>query len=187
MKLKNKKLHLGCGKRYLDDYINCDIQTSYKADYHFNMEKDNWPFPNNSFTNVICAHVLEHLGDGYLFAMQELYRVCKKNAEVIFKFPHHRHEFFYDDPTHKRPITIHGLNQFNKEHNKYVIENNFSDSTLGLDYNIDFRIESWKVMPDKKYRNENYQLAIPEETFWDYVDKYNNVIEEVSVVLKVIK
>lgn len=181
--MKIRKLHLGCGFKYLTDHINCDINTKVRADHYFNMETDVWPLNSNTFTDVKIFHVLEHLGDGYIHAIQELYRVCKHNAKVHIVVPHHLHETYFNDPTHKRPITVSGLELFNKEANLHFLENSWSNSTLGLDFDVDFRIEAWVYHPDRNRFSTPYDI----EKIYKHSLNHVNIFESLEVILRVDK
>ncbi len=98
-----KTLDVGCGdgtllyvlsqkyKFIIDKY---GIEISYKAcqkalEKGINVIRGNaeiLPFPDNFFDTVICSEVLEHL----VFpekALEEIYRVSKNNAIIIFSIP----------------------------------------------------------------------------------------------------
>jgi predicted SAM-dependent methyltransferase len=108
------RISIGSGEKRIDDFINCDYDPLTNPDYCFDLEKDPFPFPDNSVDEVLASHVLEHLGDGYFHCIKELYRVCKHGAVIHVNVPHHRNDNFADDPTHKRPITVRGLKLFSK-------------------------------------------------------------------------
>lgn len=174
-------LNLGCGKNYMADCINADINLKVNADVYFDMETDKWPFPNNTFKKVYCKNVLEHLGDGYLYAMQELYRVCKNKAIIYITTPHHLHNCFFDDPNHKRPITHGGLVLFDQKINKEYIENGYSNSTLGLDLEIDFTEKKHYYVPEDSYVNKDYK------SLQKYAFHHANIFKEFYIELIVRK
>jgi hypothetical protein len=72
--------------------------------------------------------------------MKELYRVCKDGAIIHVIVPNPFHSDFLDDPTHCWPVTANTFRLFDKEFNKMCVEKGMSNSTLGLDYDIDFKI-----------------------------------------------
>lgn len=134
-----KKINLGCGNKYLDGFINCDISNRVKTDVQFDLEQPNWPFEDNSIDVITAQHVLEHLSKtGYKTAWQEMYRICKHDAVLEIAFPHHFSTSFFSDPTHQTAITLDGLILLNKEANDFFIANGFSNSTLAYDWDVDF-------------------------------------------------
>ena len=65
LKTSNMKLHLGCGERYLEGYINIDyppeqhtVQQNTKVDHYADITKLN--YPENSIDEVRLHHVFEH-------------------------------------------------------------------------------------------------------------------------------
>ena len=179
------KLNIGAGDKKYDGFLNCDYDDNCNPDYKFDLENDTWPFEDNSVEEVIAHHVLEHMGEGYFHAIKELYRVCKHDAIIDIKVPHHRHEYFANDPTHRRPITAEGLGLFSKKYNDICKEKNDSASRLGHYYNVDFDIVSIENIPDQRY----YKIfnGRPEEEVERYVQEHNNIIMEVIIKLKVVK
>jgi len=109
------------------------------------------PFPDNSVEEIRAHHILEHIGDGFIPLMQELYRVSKHGCLLDIIVPHHQHENFYSDPTHKRPITVGGMYLFCQKSNKESIERGDSNSTLGLKYGINFIVENYSFEYDGFY------------------------------------
>ena len=65
------------------EYITGDLVSPW-ADVK--MDVHNIPFPNNSFSIVICNHVLEHVNDDKK-VMREFYRVMKPGGWGIFQVP----------------------------------------------------------------------------------------------------
>lgn len=182
------KLNLGCGRLYFKDYINIDISKTYKADHYLDLEKDRLPFEDNSCTEVFIHHVLEHLGDGYFHCIKEIYRVCQHLAQVKVTFPHHFHRFYFDDPTHKRPITWAGLSSLSVLECQYTKDHGYSDTLLAEELNVDFRIIHSSKKPDKRFLDpKTNRLIYPDHVMEEIEISQVNVIEEVYVVLEVHK
>jgi len=183
------KLNLGCGDRKYDDFLNVDNDPRTKPDVLLDLERDMWVWDDNSVDEVVAHHILEHLGDGYFHFLQELYRVCKPGAIIDIIIPHHRHEVFFNDPTHKRPITVEGLQMFNKSINRGWIESGDHSTKLGLLYDVDFEVVDFKFALDPFYREQIESL--PEEkreTEMMIISRErNNVIVEVFIKMMVVK
>lgn len=81
------KLHLGCGRKYREGWINADVNRNVKADYYFDMN-DKFPFEDNYFDEIYMDSVLEHSND-IVKVLKELYRVCKPNARMEIWAPHY--------------------------------------------------------------------------------------------------
>jgi predicted SAM-dependent methyltransferase len=100
------RLNFGCGMNRLDGYVNVDRRG--EPDLRHDLEVVPWPWPDDSVSEVLLKHVLEHLGrepNLYLEIMKELYRICQDGATIRVIVPHHRHEYFFNDPTHVRAVT----------------------------------------------------------------------------------
>jgi len=147
------KLNLGGGYKEYDNYINIDIDPNCKPDYVIDLERDILPFKENTVSEVRAYHILEHLGNGFFHCLQELYRVCEHGAIIDIQVPHHFHEVFINDPTHKRPITVEGMRLFSKKYNALEIERGGSSSCLGIRFNVDFEIVQYNFIPDLFYKD----------------------------------
>ena len=179
------KINIGSGGTKIDGFVTCDYDKLNNPDYCFNLETDTFPFEDNSVETVVAHHVLEHLGEGYFNCLKELYRVCKHGATIDIRVPHHRHDFYYDDPTHRRPITVGGLRLFSKKHNKLCKEQQVASSRLGDYFEVDFEILEWDYIPSKDYKDQF--VGQPREEVEVYLKQHNNIIEELWVKLVVIK
>jgi predicted SAM-dependent methyltransferase len=179
------KINIGAGSTKIEGFLTCDYDKLNNPDYCFNLETDTFPFANNSVEIVVAHHVLEHLSEGYFNCLKELYRVCKHGATIDIRVPHHRHDYFYDDPTHRRPITVGGLRLFSKKHNKLCKEQDAASSRLGDYFEVDFEILEWDYIPSQKYKEQF--IGKPREEVETYLDQHNNIIEELWVKLVVIK
>lgn len=178
-------LNLGAGDTRYEGFVNCDYDSSTNPDYYFNMETDIWPFPDNSVERVIAHHVFEHMGEGYFHAIQQLYRVCKNGALIDIRVPHHRHDYFINDPTHRRPITVNGLWLFSKKYNESCKKENAAASRLGYYYNVDFEVLDSINIPDPKYIKEFE--GKPRNEVERYMHEHNNIIMEVAIKIIAIK
>lgn len=179
------KLHLGAGDQRFDGFANIDYDVSCTPDYCFDIEKDIWPFHANSVDQVIAHHVFEHIGEGYFHMLQELYRVCEHGAIIDILVPHHRHDYYANDPTHRRPITADGLWLFSKKYNESCIAQGARASRLGHYYNVDFEVLDTNNIPDPRYipiltGKTNVEVE-------QYMHEHNNIIMEVNIKLVVIK
>lgn len=184
------KLHLGCGTKRYDGFINVDHDQTCNPDVILDLEHDKFPWEDNSVSNVIAHHVFEHLGDGFFHFMQELYRVCEDGAEIDVAVPHHRHDNFVNDPTHKRPITVDGMRLFSKKHNKICEDMGDGSSKLANFYKVDFDMVSYNYIIDSRYNNtvQNIQPgSLEEKSFHERIIERNNIVAEVQFKMKVVK
>lgn len=179
------KLNIGSGINKIDGFISIDYDRNSNPDYIINIETDVLPFDDNTVETVVAHHILEHLGEGYFHALQELYRVCKHGAIIDIRVPHPRHDAFLADPTHRRPITPIGLQLFSKKFNEYCKKNQYASSTLGDYYNVDFDILEWQYIPEEKYKK--IFAGKTTEYIEEYISERNNIIKEFHIKLVVNK
>ena len=145
------KIDIGGGRPHGEGFVVLDIYPHTNPDYVVDLERDSLPFENDSVDEVRAYHILEHLGDGFFHCLQELYRVCKHGAIIDIQVPHHFHEVFINDPTHKRPVTVEGMRLFSKKFNDLEIARGGSSSCLGHRFDVDFELVSFDFVTDSFY------------------------------------
>ena len=179
------KINIGAGGKKVEGFISCDYDAKSNPDFLFDLEKDVFPFENNSVDVVLAHHVLEHLGDGYFHCLKELYRVCKHGAIIDIRVPHFRHDAFFADPTHKRPISVDGMNLFSKKFNKWCREQGNPASLLAEYFDVDFEVIEHQYIPQHQYK-EIFN-TMPRHEAQQFVTERNNVISEIHMKLIVVK
>ena len=94
-----KKLNLGCGKYPIKGFINCDIRKLQGVDKVFDLEKFPYPFESNSIDFIYMHSSFEHI----LFperALNEMYRICKKDTIIHLNVPYYNCAGSFNDLTH---------------------------------------------------------------------------------------
>jgi hypothetical protein len=117
--------------------------------------------------------------------LQELYRVCKHGAIVDIRVPHPRHDFFLNDPTHRRPITPDGLSLFSRKYNDACIEQNAAASRLGYYFGVDFEVVDVNEIPDPMYLKAFEGMQADQAR--RYIHEHNNIVMEYHIRMVVIK
>lgn len=87
------KLNLGCGRRLLDDYINCDINPEYCENGNVvHMDAANLNYQDGEVDEIYNSHLIEHFhfNQGVL-VLREWYRVLKPGGKLIIETP----DFYY--------------------------------------------------------------------------------------------
>lgn len=179
------KINLGSGFKKIFGFVNVDCDASTDPDYVVDLEKDKLPFDEDSVKEVRAYHVLEHIGPGFFGLLKELYRVCENGAIIDIQVPHFRHDYFYGDPSHIRPITVEMMNRFNAENNMEEQKGTPGTTPFALQLGVDFEMveHSYKLEPFF----ENQFKTMPADQIDMMARMYNNVIQEIYMKLKVRK
>jgi hypothetical protein len=193
------KINLGSGYRRYDGFVNIDDDPLVKPDYLVNIDDVNirLPFDDNTVEEIKASHILEHIGDGFIPLMKELYRVSSHGAILDIVCPHHTHDVFFGDPTHRRPITVNAMKLFSKKFNQQQIEKFDASSGLGLKYDIDFEVVWFDYKYDSFYDGyiNNYKIAESEgkltvQQQMEYVRLFreaNNIATDVMIKMVAVK
>jgi len=182
------KLNLGSGQNPRPGFVNVDKfgEPEFKCD----LEVFPWPWPDNSVSEVLMSHVLEHLGadpDTFIGIMKELYRVCEPGAKIRIAVPHPRHDHFIGDPTHVRPVTPDMLSLFSRRMNLEWKRTGAANSPLALYHGVDFEITGVEHVLDEPYSSDFRTGKIKEAELEGLLRKYNNVASEIRITLDVVK
>ena len=179
------KLNIGGGYKRIDGYSNIDHDPLTNPEYCFNIETENWPFEDDTVEAIRAHHILEHIGEGFFHVLKEIYRICKDGTIIDIAVPHHRHENYYGDPTHRRPIAINMLRQFSKKYCEWHKEFHESSSGFAPRLNVDFEIADYSFSVD-----DDYQELVKEgkyEELDNLSKRFNNVYKDVFIKLLVVK
>jgi len=106
------KLNIGCGNDYRKGYINIDNSELVKPDYIVNLEECKLPFQSNTFDEIICNHVLEHINN-FIPLVKEMHRVSQKGSKILIRCPFYAAWGQYNDPTHVRFFSLYTFDYFN--------------------------------------------------------------------------
>lgn len=173
---------------HIEGYINVDKYG--KHDMQHDLESFPWPWEDSSVDEIILNHVLEHLGQDteiYLNIIKQIYRICKDQALVHIAVPHPRHDDFINDPTHVRAITVESIGLFSKKNNEIWIKNGYANSPLGIYLDVDLEIQNVSFKPDQEWFHLLKEKKVSNEEFYSSAKKFNNVIKEIRMVVKIIK
>lgn len=187
---RDLRLNLGCGKRKMSGYLNVDVAADCEPDLQCDLEQFPWPWQDNSVSEIILHHVLEHLGQSpkvFLAIMCELYRICKDNAKITVNVPDPHHEFFITDPTHVRAITISTLQMFDRELCLQWQKMGYANTPLAIYHNVDFKVTKAQLKANKDFVQFAKELGWTEEQIGKRAKFFNNAIENVEVELIVRK
>lgn len=171
------KLHIGCGKDYMEDYVNLDKSKDIKADVYFDLEScaegARLPFDDDTFEEIFAAHTLEHI-ENILPLMQELYRVAKHECVLLIRVPYGATASAFDDPTHVR--------YFYPSSFMYFGQPAYHRADYG--YTADWRVEEVGIYIHSKIMERLRNSGIGVEFA---IHHLNNVVHELVAALIAIK
>lgn len=101
------RLNIGCGYTQRGGRINCDIFPGSNVDVVFDAQKK-WPFEDNSASEVLATHVLEHLSDPMGF-FKEAWRVLVPGGRMVLYLPYGPSDDGITDVTHLKAWTPAGF------------------------------------------------------------------------------
>ncbi|MDO8460021.1 MAG: methyltransferase domain-containing protein [Nanoarchaeota archaeon] len=100
-KIQSQKLNLGCGNDIRRGYLNLDFESFSGVDMVHDLNKFPYPFPDNSFKEIIMQNILEHLSNPYK-VMLEIHRISSPGARVFIRTPHFSSNNAWGDLQHTR-------------------------------------------------------------------------------------
>jgi predicted SAM-dependent methyltransferase len=84
---RSSHLHLGCGPKYLPEFLNVDGNPFNKIDLWLDV-RNGLPFPPNSVDSIYSTHMFEHFyPDELTLLLQECVRVLKPGAGIRLIVP----------------------------------------------------------------------------------------------------
>jgi hypothetical protein len=97
------RLHLGCGMRRKEGYVNVDRIEYPHVDVVTDL-RDKWPWEDNSVDEVLMEHTFEHFYPmERVHIINEMYRVMRVGAKAKILCPIWSSARAYGDPTHVWP------------------------------------------------------------------------------------
>lgn len=99
------KIDLGCGPSKQPGFLGVDRFSLPGVDIIADLDAT-LPFASNSVDLVYASHSLEHVGD-LMHTMQEIYRVCKHNAQLCIVAPYSEQKLNAANPYHKHVFNEH--------------------------------------------------------------------------------
>lgn len=172
MENKVNKINLGGGRNKREGFLNIDILSIPEVDIVADLNKG-VPLQDNSVDEMVALSILEHLDDT-CFVMEEIYRVCKRDARVTIKVPYFKSTAAFKDPTHKR---------FFSERTFEYFDRSFIERSLLPDYHLkcNFKIEKISY----NYYTKGFRSKILANRF--FVRFFWDIIKTITVEFRVVK
>ncbi len=116
------KINLGCGKNIIKGYTNIDKMNISGVDIICDIEKERLPLDDDSCSEFIISHVLEHIFDLEKL-LKEVYRVSQNGCKIKINTPYFSHESAFSNYQHIRRFTWTTFDLFNPEHPEHFHSN----------------------------------------------------------------
>lgn len=85
--METKKLHLGCGSKYIPGFLHCDLADYVHIDYKQDM-RDLSIFKDESIDLIYCSHALEYFDRNQVVeVLKEWFRVLKSGGMLRIAVP----------------------------------------------------------------------------------------------------
>ena len=182
------KINIGGGLKRFEGYKNLDMDILCEPDYLVNLTQDKLPFEDNSVSDVMAHHILEHIGgDGFFHLIKELYRVCEDGAIIDIEVPHHRHDEMFGDPTHCRFFTVDTFRLFSKKYNQWHIDHFGSSTGFGMKCNVDFEVIEYEHEFDPRFQKVLESFGDDNESRELFIVSNWNVVKYLKVKWQVVK
>ncbi len=177
------RVNLGSGSKFNTNMVNTDLYQESGADLVFDLSKPDWPLKENSVAFALCHSVLEHLSGDISIFFKELYRVMSPGGTIEFVLPHPRHDWFFQDPTHVRPMLPISFEHFDREKSIQWYLSSTSHTPLALYWNIDFKIVSVdQRLADPALAKKLNQMNVSDPAL--AAQFFNNIIGDYKIVLQ---
>lgn len=139
------KINLGCGNLILDGQNHDLVKHRPEVNIAFDLNKK-FPLENNTYDEVVCNDVLEHL-DNPLETINEIHRILKKGGILTCKCCGWKNPNFWVDITHKKAFDIRSMDYLDPE------------TELGKEYGY-YTNRKWKIIYAIEDRGKNPQFKM---------------------------
>jgi SAM-dependent methyltransferase len=96
-----KKLNLGCGSDIRPGFVNLDVAALPGVDVVHDLGTLPYPFPDNTFDEVVAFNILEHLPNT-IGVLEEIWRITRPGGVLHLRVPYWNSLDGITDPTHVR-------------------------------------------------------------------------------------
>jgi predicted SAM-dependent methyltransferase len=178
------KLDLGCGTSKKEGYIGVDSLSLPGVDIVHNLTVFPYPFSDNYADEILMDNVLEHLPQP-LRVVEELYRICKKDAKVIIAVPYFRSYYATIDPTH---VNFFGTNWFNYFDPNHPFQKKYQYSYAKFKVEKIYFDEAW--FSSKKaswFHKRLIKFAEKRPAFYEYRLSHLLPLNSLTFILRVLK
>ncbi|MHC4591192.1 MAG: glycosyltransferase [Planctomycetota bacterium] len=145
------RIDLGCGRFKRRGHVGIDIDSQSGADIVCDVTAG-LPLDTSSVDRLAADNLLEHIGDGLVELMNEIWRVCKPGAEVEITVPLFPSDKAMADPTHRRYFTEETFSYFD------------SNSSIWRLFGASYGIKPFRVLSSSKLAGELEVVLTPDKS-----------------------
>ena len=177
-----KTLDFGCGNKKVtrtdSEVVGMDHDPGSAADVMHDANVFPYPFPADTFDEIICSDVLEHVID-VPAVMNELHRIAKEGCVIRIHSPHFSSIYAFLDPTHLHPFSIFSFDCFCR--NKAIVPHNLNkDLFVMKKRKIIFPKLTRTLGAPFAYLANKYPLRY--EQYFAYIMQAENISLELEVI-----
>lgn len=152
------KLNIGCGSEILDGFVNLDSVKLKGVDVVWDLNRQPYPFKDNTFEHIYCSNILEHL-DSKVKPLEEIWRISKPKSKVEILVPLYPSYTCFHDPTHKQLFTLLTFEYFTPNHSfSYYSKARFNITKRKIIFWRYKKPFTWIVNLNKAFQNIYYNL-----------------------------
>lgn len=153
----DKRLHLGCGDKYREGWVNVDRCRDVKADHYFDVAHY-IDFDSDSFDYVYSEDFLEHLPPERTVAvMNEICRVLKPGGMMEHFVPFAGSRNSFGSPSHLSFWNRLTFEHFNVESDRYKKDRKF-EGVIGGFEKVRSELVNWQVEEDGVRRAQSIHV-----------------------------
>ncbi len=183
---EGRVLDVGCGCNAVPGAIGIDYNPRTGADVIHDLNLYPYPFESDSFDEVVCRNVMEHLLDVRM-ALEEIHRISAPSALVKITVPFFRSRWAFMDPDHRHFFSAQSFDYFVR--GTELASYSYTDKWFHLE-RIEYRIVA-------EYRRFSRTRHLLDRWFLDLVNRHKRFyeayfahffpVDEIYVVLRVEK
>lgn len=132
-------LDIGCGSNKWPGAFGVDISEHTDADLVMNLDEFPYDIESDSFDQILCQDVIEHVEDPYR-VMAELHRIGRPGARIHLRTPHFSSVLAYGDPTHRHYLSALALRALAEPRFEHYTATRFRVVHVTLDLWLPFRL-----------------------------------------------